>query len=318
MLLITPEDIKAALPYSKLCTHLHQAFAGDYTVPLRHHHDFNNPDALLDSTLLLMPAWQSGGFLGVKIVSIAPENHKYQLPSIQGVYLLFDAVKGTPLLQCDAKILTNIRTAAASALAADFLANPDSNSLLMIGTGSLSPFLIEAHCSIRPIKKVWIWGRNPQKAEQVLKQISLPSEIEIQVVEKLEPYLSEADIISSATMSKTALIAGSKLRPGQHVDLVGSYKPDMREADDTAIIRAEVFVDTLEGACKETGDIAIPIKTGILKKDRIQGDLFGLCRGLVSGRKSQQAITLFKSVGHALEDLAAAQLIYEAHSNQNQ
>lgn len=307
-----PQILRRLLSFPSLVGKLRQAFADDYTVPLRHHHDFTNPEAAADSTLLLMPAWRSGHFLGVKIVCIAPENTQHDLPSIHGRYLLFDAVRGVPLLECDAKLLTNLRTAAASALAADFLSRPESSSLLMIGTGSLAPYLIEAHSSVRPIKKVWVWGRSYEKAQKTCQRLNHLSGIDISPVKDREAFLSRADIISAATMSKTPLIAGKCLRPGQHVDLVGSYKPDMREADDDAIHQSHVYADNMEGALRESGDLAIPIRTGILKKDDICGDLFDLCRNRIAGRQSESVITLFKSVGHALEDLAAAELVYEA------
>ena len=310
MLFVSPEDVQKILDYPALIAQLEKAFAADYQVPLRHHHDYDNPVAQASSTLLLMPAWQVGHQLGVKIVTISPENSKYDLPAIFGTYMLFDAQKGMPLLQTDARLLTCRRTAAASALASQFLSNPQSETLLMVGTGAMAPHLIEAHCSNRPIKKVMIWGRSIEKAQKVVNQLSHLQSIQFSLVEQLDQACSTADIISCATLSPSPLIKGNWLRAGQHIDLVGSYKPDMREADDQVIQRAQVYVDTLEGACKESGDIVIPIEKGLLKKEEIRGDLFGLCRQEVLGRTDTQSITLFKSVGHALEDLAAAQLLY--------
>lgn len=300
--------LEKRLNFKDLIEALRRAFQEEYTIPTRHHHNFENPKEGIESTLLLMPAWKAGEHLGVKTVIVSPNNGKYNLPSIQGIYTLFNAQNGFPIAQMDAKVLTTLRTAAASALASDFLSRKDSKTLLMVGTGALAPKLIQAHSTIRPLKKVLIWGRSFEKAKQLSEYLSFLN-FEIQAVENIEENIPKADIISCATLSKSPLVFGKYLKEGQHVDLVGSYKPDMREADDEVIQKSEIFVDVIEGAMKETGDIVIPIQTGILKKQEIQGDLFDLCRNQSLGRKNEKEITLFKSVGHALEDLAAARLV---------
>lgn len=184
----------------------------------------------------------------------------------------------------------------------------------MIGTGALSPNLIKAHASVRPIEQVLIWGRNKDKAKALAESLS-EENFEIQVVSTVEEGLSEADIISCATLSETPLVLGEHLQRGQHVDLVGAYRPDMREADDAVIEKASIYLDSFEGGLKESGDIVIPIQTGILKKEDIKGDLFSLSSGQSTGRTSSEEITLFKSVGHALEDLVAANYYYEKFTN---
>lgn len=309
MILPSEAEVEQALPFKSLIPALRRAFSGDITVPMRHHHDFAHPSAEQDSTLLLMPAWKIGETLGVKVVTVSPENAQLQLPAIHGVYLLFDASTGQPLLQCDARTLTSKRTAAASALAADYLARPDSEQLLMVGTGVLAPQLIAAHATVRSIKEVYLWGRNPEKAQQLKRRIEHLGFSKVEVVVDLAAVVPNMDIISVATLSPDPLIFGKWLRPGQHIDLVGSYKPSMREADDEAIVKAQVYVDTFQGATKETGDIVIPLQKGILRQSQIKGDLFGLCRAEAQGRNNPKDITLFKSVGHALEDLAAADLL---------
>ncbi len=301
------EVLEKVLSYKELVATLRQAFQEDYIVPMRHHHNFENPKEGIESTLLLMPAWKAGEHLGIKIVAVSPNNSKYNLPTIQGMYLLIDAHKGTPIAQMDAKSLTNLRTAAASALASDFLSREKSETLLMVGTGSLAPHFIQAHAAIRPIQKVFIWGRNLEKAKMLATKLK-HLKVDIQAVSNLEEYLPKVDIISCATMSYKPLIFGEHLQPGQHLDLVGSYKPDMREADDEVVKRSNVYVDVFEGATRECGDIVIPLKNGTLKKEDIKGDLFDLCRGNCLGRQADHEITYFKSVGHALEDLAAARL----------
>lgn len=312
MIRLSNEQLLSLLDYPSLIEALEQAFQAEITVPMRHHHDYPNPSAGLDSTLLLMPAWDDGQFVGLKIVTISPNNSAHQLPSIQGSYTLFDLPTGRSILEMDAKVLTNLRTAATSALASQYLSRPNSKHLLIIGTGSLAPYLVAAHASNRPIEKVSVWGRHEQKAQRVLDTLDGNS-YDLQVVSNLEETIQTADIISAATMSVEPLIYGKWLKPGQHLDLVGSYKSDMREADDEVIRRSKLFVDTLQGAPKESGDLAIPIQTGVCRLEDIQADLFGLCGGKHQGRTSTEEITFFKSVGHALEDLAAAKLAYERH-----
>ncbi|NRB51269.1 MAG: ornithine cyclodeaminase family protein [Saprospiraceae bacterium] len=312
MIRLSNDQLLELLDYPSLISALEQAFQAEITVPMRHHHDYANPTAGPDSTLLLMPAWDDGQFVGLKVVTISPNNSIYQLPSIQGSYTLFDLPTGRSILEMDAKVLTNLRTAATSALASQFLSQEDSRHLLVIGTGSLAPYLIAAHGSIRPIEKVSVWGRDEQKAQGVLDALDGNS-YELEVVKHLDEAIQEVDIVSAATMSVDPLIYGRFLKPGQHLDLVGSYRSDMREADDEVIRLSTLFVDTLQGAPKESGDLAIPLATGVCQLEDIQADLFGLCRGKHPGRTSKEEITFFKSVGHALEDLAAAKLAYERH-----
>ncbi|KKJ77266.1 ornithine cyclodeaminase [Kiloniella litopenaei] len=305
---ITAEQVTKCLDYPSLVDALREAFQGKITVPMRHHHDMEQPNGQRESTLLLMPAWESGKSVGVKLVTVSPENGKKDLPAIQGIYILFDGDTGTPKALIEAKTLTARRTAAASALATSYLARPDSTRLTMVGTGVLAPNLIQAHAAVCPIKEVAIWGRDIKKAEDLAQEMNNLG-FKAHAEENLEKAVRTADIISSATLSKTPLISGNWLQPGQHLDLVGAYRPDMREADDEAIKRSSVFVDTYAGAMKEGGDIVIPLQNGILTKEDIKADLFDLTQGEHKGRTSAEEITYFKSVGHALEDLAAAQLV---------
>ncbi len=307
---ITSKEIENNTNFNALITTLKHAFKDNSTIiPMRHHHDFPNPEVGDDSTLLLMPAWNPSKDAGVKIVTVSPENGQFDLPSIQGTYIYLDAKKGSIKALMEAKNLTAKRTAAASALASSFLSRPDSSSLLMIGTGVLSKNLIRAHASIRPITEIFVWGRSFEKAQQICNELSNES-FSITPIHHIEDKISSVDIISSATLSKTPLIQGKYLVKGQHVDLVGAYKKDTREADDNVISKGRVFIDTYQGGLKESGDIVIPLQNGILKEDAIQADLFELCGNKKEGRQSQMEITVFKSVGHALEDLAAATYYY--------
>lgn len=308
---ISAEDIERHSDYLALIEALRAAFQKQYNIPKRHHHQYPNPKEGIESTLLLMPAWDDGENLGIKVVNVSPNNSKYSLPTIQGSYLLFDQHKGTPKAIFDAKMLTNKRTAAASALASGYLSRRDASCLLMIGNGALAPELIKAHASVRPVTKVYLWGRNFEKSQLVSQQLS-QSTFDIIPVKEYLPYVEEADIISCATLSPTPLIFGKHIKGGQHYDLVGAYKPDMREADDKFISSVSIHVDNYEGATTETGDLVIPLNAGVIKREQILSELFELCQSKKEGRRGDDEITCFKSVGHALEDLAGAKLVYDA------
>jgi ornithine cyclodeaminase len=171
--------------------------------------------------------------------------------------------------------------------------------------------LIKAHATVRSIEKVYVWGRKFEKAQKLSDQLK-SANFETKVVEKIDSVIAEADIISCATLSEKPLIKGAGVKPGQHLDLVGSYQKHTREADDEAILKSSVFVDTLQGAPNESGDLFIPIQNGILKKEDIKADLFEMCQSEKGTfRNSETEITFFKSVGHALEDLAVASLAFE-------
>ncbi len=313
---IDDEFINENTIFSELILELKRGFATQsIMVPMRHHHDFPNPEVGEDSTLLLMPAWNPSKEAGVKIVTVSPENGQFGMPSIQGVYIFMDAIKGGVKAILQAKSLTAKRTAATSALASLYLSNENASSLMMIGTGVLSTNLIQAHASVRPIKKVYVWGRSIEKAKAICDNFS-GEDFEIRAIGSIEEKLGEVDIISCATLSKTPLILGRQLKAGQHVDLVGAYKRDMRETDDQAIKLASVFVDTIQGGIKESGDIVIPLQNGTLKEEDIKGDLFGLCSDKNNGRTNKNEITVFKSVGHALEDLVAATYYFNKYMNE--
>jgi ornithine cyclodeaminase len=253
-----------------------------------------------------MPAWQAGagGFAGVKVVTVFPDNAAHEKPSVMGTYLLLAGDTGEPLAALDGVALTLRRTAATSALASRYLSRPDASRLAMIGAGALAPHLIAAHAAVRPIRDVVIWNRTAEAARRLAATLDR-SGLAVTASEDLKAAVGNADIVSAATMTRDPLVRGAQLKPGTHVDLVGAYTPEMREADDDAIRRANVFVDARAGM-KESGDIAQPLATGILTETDIAGDLHDLGRGAVPGRRSADEITLFKSVGNAIEDLAAA------------
>jgi alanine dehydrogenase len=307
MQVIGSDDTHRLLDFPSLVAALRAMFRAGCAAPARHHHQIApDPPGGPPGTLLLMPAWQAGGGLGVKIVTVFPDNARRSLPSVCGTYVLLDGATGMPRAVLDGAALTLRRTAAASALAADSLARPDAATHLMVGTGALAPHLIAAHAAVRPVREVRIWGRDPAKAAALATRLA-ESGVNAAPAGDLEGAARRADIITCATLATAPLLRGDWLRPGTHVDLVGGFTPDMREADDTAIRRSRVYIDT-EMAAQEAGDIVQPLRSGLLTRQQIAGDLFGLCRGERAGRRDPGEITLFKSVGSALEDLAAAEL----------
>ncbi|MGN6304156.1 MAG: ornithine cyclodeaminase family protein [Mesorhizobium sp.] len=317
MLHISAADVDRALTFPGLVEVLRDAFRDGAVQPVRHHHAVERPGSA-GSTLLLMPAWTDfkaadgkDGHIGVKIVTVSPDNNATGKPAVMGLYLLLDGATGEPEALIDGQRLTQWRTASASALAASWLAREDASRLLVIGAGALSSFLAKAHSAVRPITTIHIWNRTPANAEKVAAALRAEG-FAAEAASDLEAELGQADIVSSATISQTPLVKGAFLKAGAHVDLVGGFTPDMREADDDAISRARVFVDTRAGATKEAGDIVQPLASGMLKEDRIVAELAELARGQKKGRESDAEITLFKSVGAALEDLAAGIAVYRA------
>ncbi len=309
MRIVAPEEVRDSLDFPSLVARLRESFRGGATVPVRHHHTIPKAEEP-DATLLLMPAWQDGGDVGVKVVTVTPGNGQRSLPAVMGVYLYLDGVSGAPRAIIDGPMLTLRRTAAVSALASDYLSRRDAESLVMVGSGALAPHLIEAHAAVRPIRRVAIWNHRPERAQELADALS-GGPLVVTAVADLQAAVGEADIISCATLSQTPLVQGAWLKPGQHLDLVGGFTPLMREADDEAVRRAQVFVDTRDGALKEAGDIVEPIAHGILTPEAIVADLLELSRRDDPLPRDAETITFFKSVGSALSDLSAAQLLVE-------
>ena len=308
MHIIKARELSRALDYNALVNALDIAFRDDYSIPARHHHTISS-DCDEGATLLLMPAW-SESYLGVKTAVVTPRNAALGLPSVNASYQLFDRQTGALIALIDGPELTARRTAAASALASRYLSKVNSSRLLMIGTGTLAPHLIEAHASQRGIKEVLVWGRHFEKAEAVVASINLPG-VTLRAVDNLEVAIGDADIVSCATLAKAPLIFGKWLRSGQHLDLVGGFTRDMREADDMTVIRSRIFVDT-EETIETAGDIWDPLSREVIQKRDILATLFSLSRGEAPlARPNGDEITFFKSAGTALEDLAAAVLAYQ-------
>ncbi len=260
-----------------------------------------NADA---DAFLAMAAWQRGSGFGVKLATVFPGNAARGKPNIASVYVLFSDADGSVQAVIDATPLTVRKTAADSALAADYLARRDARTLLVVGAGAQAAWMVQAMRCVRPsIDRVLIWNRTPDRA------VALARNIGAQAVTDLASAVAEADIISCVTASCDPVVQGAWLKPGAHLDLVGGYTPAMREADDAAVRRARVFVDTRWFTLKDAGDICQPLRDGVIAEADVLGDLFQLVRGEVPGRTSDSEITLFKNAGGGHLDLMAARLI---------
>lgn len=298
------------LPMAALIDGLEQMFIEGCEVPLRHNHAVQGATEAENGILLLMPAWQKGKRLGVKTVSIFPGNQAKGLPGLHSVFILYDATTGAPLAVLDGDAITSRRTAAASALAARWLARADAQKLLVVGAGRVASLLPGAYRCVRDIDSVQVWDIRPEAAQAMVERLRAEG-LQAQVAQDLEQGTRWADIVSCATLSTAPLIRGEWLRPGTHLDLIGGFTPAMRESDDACFARGTVFVDTDEALLK-AGDILDPIASGAWSKDRLAATLEDLCRGRHAGRSSAEEVTVYKAVGTALEDVAAASLAYDA------
>ncbi len=313
--MIEASHLRELTPWPALVSALEDAFRHPCEMPPRQHLTVEMPGAA-PGTLLLMPAWTQGGLLGVKIVQAFPGNSSIGKPAIHGIYMLASAADGEVLALIDAQELTARRTAAASALAVRYLARQSSRRLLILGTGRLARHMAAAHASVRPIEHVAIWGRDAAKSAAVASDIGRDLQVETSVVDRLDHAIGWADIVSTVTTSSTPVLPGRYLRVGTHVDLVGSFTANTREADDEVLQKGRIYVDSLESAPRESGDLAIPLARRVIQTTDIQGDLYGLCCGRTQGRTAESEITVFKSVGLASEDLAAAALAWHALTSQ--
>jgi ornithine cyclodeaminase/alanine dehydrogenase-like protein (mu-crystallin family) len=309
MQIFDADAARAALPFDALIAALRVMFAKGCEVPARHVHTVQDATGTPAGTVLLMPAWSQGGLLGVKTVGIYPGNAARGLPALHSTYLLYDARTGVPLALIDGDEITSRRTAAASALAATYLASPDARRLLVVGSGRVARLLPEAYRAVLPIEHVDVWARRPEAARALAKALC-DDGFAAKAVTDLAAAAGAADVVSCATLATEPVVQGAWLRAGSHLDLIGSFTPAMREADDACFAGARIFVDT-EEALTKSGDLLGPMARGVFAAGDVAGTLEQLCRGERDGEldEIQSARTVFKSVGTALEDLAAAMLV---------
>lgn len=299
------------LDFDRLVPALRDAFAAGAVVPPRHVHEVAAGGDR--GTVLIMPAWSEAGFLGIKTINIFPGNGVRGLPGLHASYVLYDAHTGVPLAQMDGNEITARRTAAASALGASFLARDDAAHLLVLGTGRVAQLLPAAHASVRAIREVHVWNHRPDGARALAAEWRAAGWNAHAVAEGedgLALAVRAADIVCCATLATTPLVRGEWLAPGTHLDLIGSFTPAMKEADPACFAHARVFVDTDE-APRKAGELLDAIAAGALRVDDIQATLAQLCRGERAGRMTADERTVFKAVGSALEDLAAATLVWQ-------
>jgi len=303
--------IRARLPWPRMLAALDAMLRRDVAAPLRTAHAIDVPGEPAAS-LLLMPAWRTGGRMGVKLVTVFPGNARRDQRAVGAVYALFDASSGAPLALFDGEEITARRTAGASAYAASRLARAAARHLVLVGSGRLARGLVEAHMLVRPIERVSLWSRTPEHAQATAAAMARDG-LPVTAIRDLEDAVRRADIVCCATLSTTPLVLGAWLAPGVHLDLVGAFNARMRETDDAAMVRADlVVVDNRAAALAEGGDIVRAIASGAIDERCIAAELADLARGSHPGRTRDDQITVFKSVGFALEDLAAAEAVYDA------
>ena len=294
------------LAWPDLIEAIRSAFLQGVVAPGRVAHTVPVPGAA-DISLLMMPSWQVGEKIVVKLATVAPDNAARDLPTIHGVIALIDAKTGVVETIMDAREVTARRTAAASALAADLICPPSVKHLLIVGAGKVARNLVHAHRAVRNYDSIRVWTRDADKAHQFAAAMDTQG-VAVQAETDLAAACATADVISCATMATSPLVCGDWLKSGTHLDLVGAFRPDMREVDDRALQRARgaIYVDTFEGAMDEAGDLLQAIANGAISRSDIAGDLAGLCRDF--SRQARGDVTVFKSVGTALEDYAGARL----------
>ena len=315
---ITEEFIKENINYIELIEALKLAFREDaIQCPPKLAYDYKSAISDDDNTLLFMPAWDNQNYFGVKLITATPNNNKLNIPYLNGLYILFNAENGMPLITMDAKLITNMRTAATSVLASNFLAKKDASKVLIMGNGSLSPFYIKAYASKPTVKNVYLWGRNFEKSKQVITSLDKSDFVKVEAIEDFSNLIKDVDIISCITSSYVPLIHKEHLSSGQHLDLAGSYTEEMQEVSTEVVAECSIYTDNFNITLEHAGELVKAIKENKIEMSDIIGDLKFLCKNDTSKRKSLEENTLFKCTGMAIEDLVIANLINTKHKNKD-
>ena len=309
---LSAADIRRALPMAAAIEAMRDAFTR-----LATEENHQPPRSVIrapwdDGNVLLMPAFQRRGQrMGVKIISLFPGNLGRGLPLVHALMALFEGETGRPLAVMDAASLTAIRTSATCAVAADLLARPDARTMAIFGAGPQGAAQLEAVAAVRQIQKAWVFDPLPDKAREFASQMSQRLGIEVTAARSPQEALASADIVSTATTSATPVFRDMDLAPGAHVNAIGAYTPETREIPEETVARALVVVDQREACMAEAGDVLIPLKRGLIGPDHVAAELGELLAGTKPGRASLEQITLFKTVGLAVQDVAAAWMAYE-------
>jgi 1-pyrroline-2-carboxylate reductase [NAD(P)H] len=313
MKIIDADQVHASLNFAELIPLLKTSFAKEYSMPQRNVYllDQHNPDN--HDAFALLPAWNDE-IIGNKAFTYFPSNNAD--PGLQSLYskiMLFSRQSGEPLALVDGTSITYWRTAAVSALASQLLSRENSNHLMLFGTGNLARYLLHAHLTVRPINKVTLVGRNPDKVSRIINELSAQyTDVTFIASNNVAQEIPTADIICCATASKTPLFKGQWLMPGVHLDCLGNHHPNQRECDSQSITRARVYVDSLVNNLAEAGELLLPINEGCFEQGQIVAQLSDMCKSPRILRQSEQDITLFKSVGTAISDLVTAHHVYKS------
>lgn len=303
----TADAVHAALDYAYLIPALRKAHMGAH--PYGDHLLADDPEGSGNQFVSLL-GWKGVSAIAAKLVGVFPGNRDLDPPqaSVQGIVAAFDPDTGAPRFVADGEAMTFRKTAAVSGLGAALLAREDAETLLVVGAGGLAPHVLAAHCAARPsIRHVLVWNRTAARA-QALASASAGGAVDVTAVADLDAAVARADIISCVTMSTAPLVRGELMKPGSHLDLVGAYRTDMREADDTAMQRGALFVDTRNGM-EGAGDLAQPVAAGLIGWDAIRADFYDLVQGRHAGRTSADEITICKNVGGGHLDLFTAEAL---------
>ena len=315
--ILSARDIRRALPMGEAVAAMKEAFtelsAGRVNMPARAHIDV----AAHGGTALFMPSQADRfGKIGLKVVNLFDGNAAKGLPRIQGLVCLFDGATGSPLAVLDGTCLTALRTGAASGTATDLLARPEAATVAIFGAGVQARTQLEAVCAVRPIRRGRVFDPAADAAATFATEMGETLGIDVTVAPSPRDALQGADVVCAATVSPTPVFADADLAPGAHINAVGSYKPDVQEIPEETVLRALLIVDHRESALAETGDLIIPIEKGLMQASDIHAELGEIAAGKASGRTSESQITLFKSVGVAIQDLAAAAHAFESAKHQ--
>ena len=314
MWVISRNDLESILKMEEVIEAVEGAFAdyarGRWVIPSRTH--FNLPEGvILSMPSFLSPGEGAGGILGAKLVSVFPGNPEKGFPLIYGLYLLYDPTTGSPLALIDGVYLTGVRTGAASAVATKYLSRSDSKALGIIGTGVQAGFQLKAILTVRAIEVCYFFDKIEDRARKFAEDYSDKLGVKLEVLSSPDEVVGKSDVVVTATTSPIPVVSGSSLREGTHLNVIGAFTPETREVDSEAVKKACLFVDSYEGALSEAGDLLIPMGEGVISREDIRGELSEVVTGIKPGRTTRDEITLFKSVGFAIEDAAVGRLAYE-------
>ena len=306
---IGPEEVHAALSYPALIDALEETFSGEFSMPPRNVFLLDENSDTHDAFAVL-PSWNTS-LIGVKAFTYFPSNSE-PYKSLYSKILLFDRAHGEPLALVDGTTVTFWRTAGISGLATRLLARENAETLLLLGTGNLATYIIRANASVRPLKRVLVWGRTTSNAGKVVDQMNAELDgIEVSVADNLEEACGQSDIIVSATGSHEPLVLGDWVKPGTHTDFIGNHHADKRECDTALVLKSKVYADSYANCFKEAGEILVPISEGVFTEEDVVADLSEMCSGSATLRQSDDEITLFKSIGMGISDLVGAGLAYQ-------